>query len=62
MSESYVQFWELIFNFLIAIKWPLSILIIILIVKRSFKQLKENVVKETVVKIIDDKNKKDNIK
>jgi len=59
--EAYIQLWNLAFNFLIAIKWPLTIIIMFLIIRRSFKKLKEDVTKATVNKLINDKNKKEHI-
>ena len=48
---------EMIFEFLTAVKWPLTILVIILILRRSFKKFKEDVTKGTIEKIMDNKNK-----
>jgi len=50
---------EIIFSFLVAVKWPLTILIIIFILHRSFKKFKRDVIKATAEKLIDDKNKDD---
>ena len=48
---------EILFDFLIAARWPLTILVIIIIISRSFKKLKKDVTKATVEKIMDDRNK-----
>ena len=48
---------EMIFEFLTAVKWPLTILVIILILRRSFKKFKEDITRATVERIMNDKNK-----
>jgi hypothetical protein len=46
-----IEFWKIIFNFLVAVKWPLTIIIVFLITKRSFKKMKEETIKQSVNKI-----------